>query len=226
MASCQHMPTTGRVYRVRIAEVSGREERPAQEALVCARCYAAVIAALPAAPPERAPRTSAPEQWYLTQHAVERFAHVLRRLRPTDVVRTLDRSARLELDLRLEAAAISEFKQNTELDEGFVVPDISWDHTAETVLTTTWVEGIPIRDLTAGFKCYRRRLLEALPLDKVRAEGYGFQIEMKYRAWRGGFRVVEVPIVFADRRVGQSKMSRRIMLEALTLVWRLRATVR
>src|SRR5690606_31785237 len=76
------------------------------------------------------------ESYYAGARLAERFARELRRLRPTDVVRTLDRSARLELDLRLEAAAISEFRQNTEQDEGFVVPDVSWDHTAETVLTT------------------------------------------------------------------------------------------
>jgi dolichol-phosphate mannosyltransferase len=84
------------------------------------------------------------------------------------------------------------------------------------------VLGVRVRDLTAGFKCFRRRLLEQIDLDGVGAEGYGFQIEMTYRALCGGFRVVEVPIVFVDRRVGQSKMSRKIMLEALGLVWRLR----
>jgi len=82
--------------------------------------------------------------------------------------------------------------------------------------------GVPVRDLTGGFKCFRRRVLQALDLDSVSAQGYGFQIEMTYRTLKQGFRVVEVPIVFVDRRVGQSKMSRRIFLEALTLVWRLR----
>ncbi len=79
----------------------------------------------------------------------ERWLKPLRRLRPTDVVRTLERSARLELDLRLEAAAISEMAGNIKDDEGFVIPAVSWDHTAETVLTTSWVDGIPIRDLDA-----------------------------------------------------------------------------
>src|SRR6266568_616875 len=65
--------------------------------------------------------------------------------------------------------------------------------------------GIPIRDVTGGFKCFRRRVLEALDLSTVNAQGYGFQIEMTYRALKHGFRVVEVPIVFVDRRVGQSK---------------------
>ncbi len=79
----------------------------------------------------------------------ERWIKGLRRLRPTEVVRTLDRSARLELDLRLEAASISEMAGNIKDDEGFIIPEVSWDHTAETVLTTSWVEGIPIRDLAA-----------------------------------------------------------------------------
>src|SRR5262249_52445104 len=82
--------------------------------------------------------------------------------------------------------------------------------------------GVKVRDLTSGFKCFRRRVLEALPLDSVRTQGYGFQIEMTYRALRAGFRGVEVPIVFVDRRVGQSKMSRAIFLEAMTMVWALR----
>jgi dolichol-phosphate mannosyltransferase len=82
--------------------------------------------------------------------------------------------------------------------------------------------GIGIRDVTGGFKCFRRRVLEALDLDTVSAQGYGFQIEMTFRALKQGFRVEEVPIVFVDRRVGQSKMSKKIFLEALTLVWKLR----
>jgi len=89
------------------------------------------------------------DSYYAGAALAERFAPYLRRLRPTDVVDTLDRSARLELDLRLEAASISEMAENIKDDEGFVIPDVSWDHTAETVLTTTWVEGIPIRDLAA-----------------------------------------------------------------------------
>jgi dolichol-phosphate mannosyltransferase len=82
--------------------------------------------------------------------------------------------------------------------------------------------GVPVRDLTGGFKCFRRRVLEAIDLSTVSAQGYGFQIEMTYRAIKLGFRVEEVPIVFVDRRVGQSKMSKKIFVEALTLVWRLR----
>ena len=82
--------------------------------------------------------------------------------------------------------------------------------------------GVGVRDLTGGFKCFRRATIEALDLDTVSAQGYGFQIEMTYRAVKQGFRVDEVPIVFVDRRVGQSKMSKKIFLEALTLVWKLR----
>lgn len=86
------------------------------------------------------------------------------------------------------------------------------------------VLGLGIADLTSGFKCFRRRVLEALPLGKIRSEGYGFQIEMTYRTLRReeGFRVVEIPIVFVDRRVGQSKMSSAIVAEAMTGVWKLR----
>jgi dolichol-phosphate mannosyltransferase len=82
--------------------------------------------------------------------------------------------------------------------------------------------GVGIRDLTGGFKCYRRRVLEEIDLDAIRARGYAFQIETTYRAIRAGFDVVEVPIVFADRTAGQSKMSRTIVLEAVTQVPALR----
>ena len=82
--------------------------------------------------------------------------------------------------------------------------------------------GLPIRDLTSGFKCFRRAVLEAIDLESVRSNGYSFQIEMTYRAIKQGFRVVEVPIVFVDRRAGQSKMSRKIFLEAMGMVWRMR----
>jgi dolichol-phosphate mannosyltransferase len=83
--------------------------------------------------------------------------------------------------------------------------------------------GVPIRDLTGGFKCFRRAVLEALPLEEVHARGYAFQIELTYRALRRGFRVREVPIRFTDRVVGGSKMSRAIVLEAVWKVPLLRA---
>jgi dolichol-phosphate mannosyltransferase len=84
------------------------------------------------------------------------------------------------------------------------------------------VLSVDIRDLTGGFKCFRRAVLEALDLETVRSEGYAFQVELTYRALGAGFRVVEVPIVFTERRAGKSKMSRRILLEAITVVPRLR----
>jgi dolichol-phosphate mannosyltransferase len=82
--------------------------------------------------------------------------------------------------------------------------------------------GVGVRDLTGGFKCFRREVLEKLDLPSVRSTGYAFQIELTYRALRRGFRVVEVPITFVDRRVGKSKMSRRIVAEALWMVWKIR----
>ena len=82
--------------------------------------------------------------------------------------------------------------------------------------------GLPIRDLTGGFKCFRAEVLRAIDLPTVASTGYGFQIELTYRAIKKGFRVVEVPIVFEDRRVGQSKMSRGIVFEALAMVWKIR----
>ncbi|MEP6652403.1 MAG: polyprenol monophosphomannose synthase [Myxococcales bacterium] len=84
---------------------------------------------------------------------------------------------------------------------------------------------VPVRDLTAGFKAWKAATLRTISSGEVRAKGYGFQIEMTYRALKAGARVVEVPIRFVDRRIGQSKMSRSIFAEALTIVWRLRLTV-
>ncbi|HVI94037.1 MAG TPA: polyprenol monophosphomannose synthase [Anaeromyxobacter sp.] len=84
--------------------------------------------------------------------------------------------------------------------------------------------GVRVRDLTGGFKCFRREVLEAIELGTVECSGYAFQIELTYRAILRGFRVAEIPIVFADRRVGQSKMSRRIVLEAIGKVWGMRGS--
>jgi dolichol-phosphate mannosyltransferase len=83
----------------------------------------------------------------------------------------------------------------------------------------TWM---PVNDATGGFKCFRRKVLESLDLDHVQSDGYGFQIEISFKAWRKGFRLKEIPITFTDRRVGISKMNRRIIWEAMWLVWRLR----
>lgn len=85
-----------------------------------------------------------------------------------------------------------------------------------------WVTGLKIWDLTGGFKCFRRSVLQAIDLSQVRSNGYAFQIEMSVRAWRKGFRLAEVPIVFVDRTEGQSKMNRKIVREAIWIVPRLR----
>ena len=85
-----------------------------------------------------------------------------------------------------------------------------------------WITGLRIWDLTGGFKCFRRRVLEAIDLSKVRSNGYAFQIEMSFRAWRKKFKLVEIPIVFVDRTEGQSKMNRSIVREAIWMVPRLR----
>ena len=84
------------------------------------------------------------------------------------------------------------------------------------------ITGIPIKDLTGGYKCFRRQVLEALDLSRVRSDGYGFQIEINYKTWRKGFRIREIPILFVDRRAGESKMNRKIVWEAAWMVWRLR----
>ncbi len=84
------------------------------------------------------------------------------------------------------------------------------------------ITGHRIYDATGGFKCFRRRVLEAIDLDAVHSNGYSFQIEMSFRAWRKGFRIVEIPIVFVDRVEGTSKMSGAIVREAVWMVWRLR----
>ena len=89
-------------------------------------------------------------------------------------------------------------------------------------LYTRTITRLPIRDVTAGFKCFHRRVLKALPLDLVNSDGYAFQVEMHYRTWRAGFTVEEVPVIFTERTEGQSKMSRGIVYEAALKVWELR----
>jgi dolichol-phosphate mannosyltransferase len=84
------------------------------------------------------------------------------------------------------------------------------------------ITGLPIFDTTAGFKCFRRNVLESIDLSAVRSNGYAFQIEMSFRAWKRGFRLVEIPIIFVDRTEGTSKMSKKVIREAVWMVWRLR----
>lgn len=87
---------------------------------------------------------------------------------------------------------------------------------------TRWVTGLQLRDCTSGFKCFRRSSLETIDLDKVRSDGYSFQIEMNYRCMERGLQITEIPIIFIDRHAGSSKMSRKIVREAVIMVWKLR----
>jgi len=87
---------------------------------------------------------------------------------------------------------------------------------------TRVVTGLTIRDCTAGFKCFKREVLEAIELDQVRSDGYSFQIEMNYRCVEKGFKAAEIPIIFIDRHAGTSKMSKRIVREAVVMVWKLK----
>lgn len=87
---------------------------------------------------------------------------------------------------------------------------------------TRLVTGLTIMDCTSGFKCFRRSLIELIDLDRVKSDGYSFQIEMHFRSAQLGARIIEVPIIFIDRRVGQSKMSKRIVREAVLMVWKLK----
>ena len=83
------------------------------------------------------------------------------------------------------------------------------------------ITGMPVKDPTSGFKCFRREVLEWLDLKKIKSNGYGFQIEMDFYVWRGGFRIKEIPILFIDRRAGTSKMNKKIVFEAVFGVWKL-----
>ncbi|NOX89512.1 MAG: polyprenol monophosphomannose synthase [Calditrichaeota bacterium] len=87
---------------------------------------------------------------------------------------------------------------------------------------TRVVTGIPIKDCTGGFKCFRRKVLESIDFDRIRSNGYAFQIELNFKTWKKGFRIKEIPIIFVDRVYGESKLSKKIMWEAVFLVWKLR----
>lgn len=84
------------------------------------------------------------------------------------------------------------------------------------------ITGMPLQDPTGGFKCFHRRVLEAIDFKEILSDGYSFQVEMNYRVWCKGYKIKEIPIVFVDRRVGQSKMSKKIIREAIYMVWKLR----
>jgi dolichol-phosphate mannosyltransferase len=87
---------------------------------------------------------------------------------------------------------------------------------------TRVITGLPIKDSTGGYKCFRREVLEKINLDNIRSGGYSFQIEMNYKAWKKGFRIKEIPIIFIDRSIGKSKMSKKIVREAVWMVWKLK----
>lgn len=87
---------------------------------------------------------------------------------------------------------------------------------------TRFITGMPVHDATGGYKCFRREVLEAINLKKITSNGYAFQIEMTFKAWKKGFKVKEIPIIFVDRVKGKSKMSKKIVREAVTMVWKLR----
>lgn len=87
---------------------------------------------------------------------------------------------------------------------------------------TRFVTGLPIRDATGGYKCFRRKVLESINLDEIKSNGYAFQIEMTFKAYKKGFRITEIPIIFIDRYQGTSKMSKKIVREAILMVWKLR----
>ncbi|WIJ25228.1 2-polyprenylphenol 6-hydroxylase [Devosia sp. RR2S18] len=134
------------------------------------------------------------ESFYAGARLADRFVHSTKRLRPIEVVETLDRSARLELDLRLEAAAISEMAENIKHDQGFVIPTVSWDHVAQNVLTTTWVAGIPIRD---------RAALDAAGVDRRKLAAIVLQSFLKHAIRDGFFHADMHPgNLFADPNTG------------------------
>jgi dolichol-phosphate mannosyltransferase len=89
-------------------------------------------------------------------------------------------------------------------------------------LYTRIITGLPIKDATSGFKCYRRAVLESIDLSEIRSNGYAFQIEMNFKAWKKGFHLHEIPIIFVDRDKGESKMSKNIVYEAAFMVWKLK----
>jgi dolichol-phosphate mannosyltransferase len=89
-------------------------------------------------------------------------------------------------------------------------------------LYTRVITGMPVKDATSGFKCYRREVLENINLDEIRSNGYAFQIEMNFKVWRKGYRLCEIPIIFVDRDKGESKMSKNIVYEAAFMVWKLK----
>ncbi|MEO5989500.1 MAG: polyprenol monophosphomannose synthase [Candidatus Eisenbacteria bacterium] len=140
----------------------------------------------------------------------------------------------MDADFSHDPAAIGEFLTATE--EADIVVGSRYLHGVTVVnwplsrlilsysanLYSRVITGLPLMDATGGFKCFRRRALQGISLDKVQSEGYSFQIEMSFRCWKRGFRIKEIPIIFVDRRAGVSKMNNKIIWEAARMVWKLR----
>jgi dolichol-phosphate mannosyltransferase len=140
----------------------------------------------------------------------------------------------MDADFSHDPAAIGEFLQHAQeadvvLGSRYLhgVTVVNWplsrlilSYTAN--VYTRVITGLPVYDATGGFKCFRRRALESVRLDRVQSDGYAFQIEMSFKCWKRGHRLKEIPILFVDRRAGESKMNRRIIWEAAWMVWKLR----
>lgn len=125
----------------------------------------------------------------------------------------------------LEAAGSSDVVVGSRYLRGISVVNWSLSRIALSYSANTYarlVTRLPVRDCTSGFCCFNRKVIEAIDLNSLRSEGYAFLVELKYRAWDKGFTITEVPIIFHERSTGKSKISKRIILEALFLVWKLR----
>jgi dolichol-phosphate mannosyltransferase len=134
---------------------------------------------------------------------------------PEDLPRLLETCSKQQVDVAVGSRYVRGGKvENWPLNRIFISYGAS-----VYVRLITW---IPVKDCTAGFVCYRRDVLEQINLDNIRFIGYAFQIEMKYRAWKKGFKIQEIPITFVDRKEGQSKMSKGIVKEAILGVWKMK----
>lgn len=135
--------------------------------------------------------------------------------KPEDLLRLFDACHNGGADLSVGSRYVKGGKlENWPADRVFISKGASF--------YTRLITWIPVRDTTAGFMCYKRKVLEALPLDEIRFIGYAFQIEMKYRSWKKGFKIKEIPITFTDRVLGASKMSKGIVKEAVLGVWKMK----
>lgn len=128
----------------------------------------------------------------------------------------------------LEATATADLVIGSRYCPGGAVQNWAW-HRILLSRFAVWyvhtVTGIPVRDVTAGYRCWTRRALEAVQIESLTSEGYAFQVEMSHRAWLAGMRMAEVPITFTDRRMGRSKISRSVLWESCVLPWRLRRSL-